>query len=74
MFINLEGKSFFLNVFKYMTIRKLKEEYFKANNIPFDNFYIFQHDGIILKDEKTIEYYEIEDDDIIISTGQALGG
>ena len=62
-----------LTVFKDMTIRKLKEEFCKAQKIPIDYNYSFVCNGEVLNDEKTIEYYEMEDDDVIISRSMCFG-
>ena len=57
-----------------MTIRKLKEEFCKAQKIPFNYNYSFVCNGEVLNDEKTIEYYQMEDDDTIISDLMTIGG
>jgi hypothetical protein len=36
--------------------------------------YIWKFNGEVLKDEKTIDYYRIEDDDTIISNIPVVGG
>lgn len=49
------------------TIRDLKQKYGDTEiNLKFN--------GEILKDDKTIEYYEIEEDDCIMSNKRAVGG
>jgi hypothetical protein len=36
--------------------------------------YIFKFNGEVLKDDKTIEYYGIEEDDVIILNTPQIGG
>ena len=38
------------------------------------NGYIFKFNGEVLKDDKTIEYYGIEEDDVIILNTPQIGG
>ena len=71
---NIKGVKKRLTVLKNMTIRKVKEEFFKSNNntIKYNIYFLFN--GELLRDEKTIEYYDIEDNDIIYVGLNKLGG
>ena len=68
---NIEGECHILNVTRDMTIRQLKEKY--ANVLGFSFFdCIFQFCGMVLQDDKTLDYYEIEDGDVIISNSKLM--
>jgi len=54
------------------TIRTVKEEYFRKVGTRVNNQWIY--DASVLKDERTISSYEIEDKDIIEAHPLSKGG
>ena len=69
---NLKGDSLRLNVSGDMTIARLKKKYAELYNEG--NNCQFKFSGQVLKDDKTLEYYEIEDGDIIIANSNYIAG
>ena len=69
---DLKGREVTLEVHSSDTIGYAKRLY--ANLVHLSNdYYQWKFDGLILNDNKTFEYYEIEKDDIIISTDRLVG-
>ena len=62
--VDMAKKSIDIIVNRYDTIRKAKEEYFRRVGSGSYNHWIF--DGEVLCDQKTFDYYQIEDQDQII--------
>ena len=62
---NGKEKTLILNT--NMTIAEAKEKAGEKNKQ-------WKCNGSVLKDDKTLSYYELEDDDIIISHGEFIGG
>ena len=56
-----------IKIFSNQTIGELKE-YYGMKNI------VFKYEGMILSDDKSLDYYDIEDGDTIISTIRVIGG
>ena len=69
--INPKARKIFLSVTDNLTIKELKEKYMKAQELSNSNF-IFLFDGTVLKNDKTLRYYEIKDGDVIISKEELL--
>ena len=65
------GKNFVLNVTRNTTIRELKEKYANSLGLSFFDF-IFKFNGNVLRNDKTLDYYEIEDGDTIITNFNKL--
>lgn len=67
---NGKGKFFNISVTKADTIGNAKN---KAGHTPIDNWK-WKCNGSILKNDKTMEFYEIEEDDFILATVNQIGG
>ena len=66
-----KGRIFELNVIGTMTIRELKEKIGKKVGYTYMRL---NFDGEILNDEKTLEYYGVEEDDTFIMSPLSIGG
>ena len=64
------GKKYTLDISNNNTILEMKKQYAK------DNYYsiLFKYDGEILRDNETLNYYGIEEGDIIIASETSRGG
>ena len=69
--INEKGLKILLSVTDNLTIKELEEKYMKAQELSNSKFYFFLN-GTVLKNDKTLRYYEIEDGDVIMSKEELL--
>ena len=67
-------KEFDLYVRPTDTIGSAKRIYMKEFNIPNIEYITWNIDAQILKNDKTFQSYEIEDDDLIVSIYKVVGG
>ena len=70
--IDFRGRKFDLDVSGSTTIREL-------NNLLSSKYHvtselIFKFDGDYMRDDKSLDYYGVEDGDIIVGTGRYFGG
>ncbi len=70
---DIQGKSIRIEVDLNETISDGKRKYKITSNSSDSNF-IWKFNGEILKNDKTFEYYDIEDDDRILSVIPNMGG
>ena len=58
----------------FITVKEMKEIMVKQGIIGSFEHYSLKFDGMVLKDDKKLEYYDIEDEDAIIFSKPSIGG
>jgi len=56
-----------------ITIGELKDEIIFQRGFNHSEVYAMKYDGVVLNRDKTLEFYEIEDGDVIVFSGQLCG-
>ena len=56
-----------------ITIGELKDEIIFQRGFNHSEVYAMKCDGVVLNRDKTLEFYEIEDGDVILFLGQPCG-
>ena len=73
--LNSKGRTKFIDIPSlFITVKEMKEIMVKQGIIGSFGDYLLTYDGMVLKDDKKLEYYDIEDEDTITFSNQLLGG